>query len=321
MIRLRLNPSAALTPTAAGLSVRSDLHSFQLDGADAGAFLERIAPLLDGTRDREALLAAVSGYSPRSLAALLSALEARGLVEAVDDEASLARVHPGAPPAGAGVRRGGRGQAEFFRAWSRDPAEAARRLGQARVLVVGRAQWCRVAAVELRAAGVGVVRRAGQAAVLGAEGAPSWSLMVATAAPENREEEERLAGYAHRAGLVSLWAHLGRTKAVLGPVVTPGQTACRLCATVDALNPPAATEGARGGNGATDPCREARERLLGHHVAMEALKLISGYTPSALGGRLLVQDLATLESSRHTLVRLPWCRVCGDGAVASPGAP
>jgi hypothetical protein len=52
--------------------------------------------------------------------------------------------------------------------------------------------------------------------------------------------------------------------------------------------------------------------LLGHLVAMEALRAISGTIGSALGGRLVVEDLTTLESSLYTLVRLPRCRVCGD---------
>jgi bacteriocin biosynthesis cyclodehydratase domain-containing protein len=54
-------------------------------------------------------------------------------------------------------------------------------------------------------------------------------------------------------------------------------------------------------------------QLLGHLVAMEALKVLSAYTPSRLGGRFLIQDLARLETSHHTLVRLPWCKVCGEG--------
>ena len=62
MPRIRRNPSAALTPTGQGLSIRSDLGAFQLTGADAGVFFEHVAPLLDGTRDREAVIAGLPGY-------------------------------------------------------------------------------------------------------------------------------------------------------------------------------------------------------------------------------------------------------------------
>jgi hypothetical protein len=50
---------------------------------------------------------------------------------------------------------------------------------------------------------------------------------------------------------------------------------------------------------------------------MEAIKVLSGYTRETLGGRVLIQDLGTFETRIHTLVRLPWCRVCG----ASPSPP
>jgi adenylyltransferase/sulfurtransferase len=57
-------------------------------------------------------------------------------------------------------------------------------------------------------------------------------------------------------------------------------------------------------------------RHLGHLVALEVLKLVSGYTRSSLGGRVLVHDLTTFETRLQTLVRLPWCRVCGRRAAA-----
>jgi hypothetical protein len=281
--------------------IRSDLETFQLGGADAGVFVAEVLPLLDGTRDRAALSAALGGYSARSVTALLDALEARGLVESVPETP---------PPGGVGggsAHRGRRGQEGFARAWSLDPEVVARRLAEARVLVVGRAPWCATAVIELQAAGVGALRRAGDDDALGREGQESWSLLVAAAAPENLSRVERLARFAHRARIVSLWSHLAGTKAFLGPLVTPGETACRLCATVEALSPLMAARA----EVVADPRREAEERLLGHHVALEALKALSGYTISTLGGRVLIQDLATRESSRHTLVRVPWCRVCG----------
>lgn len=300
---IRQNPSAALTPTATGLSIRSDLAAFQLAGADAGVFLEHVAPLLDGTRDREAVIAALPGYSAASLLALLHALQLRGLIEPVP-EATVGR----------------HGQEEFFRAWSQAPAALSRKLAEARVLVVGRASWCGVVAGELAAAGVGAVKRAGDDSALETEGAAPWRLLIAAVAPDNAARLERIARLAHRAGLASLWAHLGGTLAAVGPLVVPDETACRSCATVEGLNPDLTGHSAgssqapgRGDAGAGDPRRAAREGLLAHEVAMEALKVISGYTPPTLGGRVVIRDLATMETVRHTLVRVPWCRVCGEG--------
>jgi ribosomal protein S12 methylthiotransferase accessory factor len=50
---------------------------------------------------------------------------------------------------------------------------------------------------------------------------------------------------------------------------------------------------------------------LGHLAALEAIKLLTGYTQSDLAGRFLIQNLVTLETTRHTVVRMPWCDVCG----------
>ncbi len=268
MPRIRHNPSAALIPTALGLSIRSDLATFQLGGADAGVFLERVAPLLDGTRDRDAVIAALGGYSPASLAALLDALEARGLVEPVPAD-------PGPAPR--------RGQEELFRAFGRDPADLSRRLAAARVLVVGRAPWCAVAAGELAAAGAGAVRRAGDDSALEAEAAAPWDLVVAAVAPESTARLERIARFAHGAGVRSLWAHLGGTAAVVGPLVVPGETACRLCATAEALNPSLAARGETAGDSAASRPGGAARARGGDGGAQAALGVRAGHAGGARG--------------------------------------
>lgn len=338
MPRIRLRPSAGVTPTDAGVILRSDLGTFQITGPDVGAFLDQMVPLLDGSRDREALVQALAGYSRPSVTAFLELLTQRGLIEAV----------PGAPARF-------RGPEEFFRAWSADPEEVMPRITRARVLVVGLEPWGAVAAIELAAAGIGALhviddgavgpedtarrRGHGEAAIatarreivaaMLAEQAPwcrveespmevldadvliatgPWSLLVAAVPLGDPALVERAARLAQRAGVVSLWSHVEGTRAVLGPLVTPGRTACRICATVDALNPPLAAHS----HSAPAPQAGAVGQILGHMVAMEALRVISGYTPSELGGRLLIEDLTTHDTSFHTLVRFPSCRVCGD---------
>jgi hypothetical protein len=280
--RLRLSPSASVTRTGAGVSLRSDLGAFQLTGPDVGAFLDRMVPLLDGTRDEAALVEGLPGYSRASVTAFLGLLSSRGLVEEVADEARW------------------QGTEAFFRAWS--APGAMERLTRARVLVAGREPWGAVAAVELAASGIGEVHasedEADAESLIAAE---PWTLLVAAIPPGDVGQVERVAWRAHQVELVSLWAHRAGTALVLGPVVTPGHTACRVCATVDALNPrldPGAPAGAAG-------------PLLGHLVALLALQVISAYAPTDMGGRLLVEDLGTLETTLHTLVRLPRCRACG----------
>jgi bacteriocin biosynthesis cyclodehydratase domain-containing protein len=308
MPRVRLSPTAAVTATDAGVILRSDLGTFRITGADASAFLDRVLPLLDGSRDPEAIGEALAGWSRASVGAFLALLSARGLIEEVPD--SPARW---------------RGDEAFFRACPGAPADATARIARARVVVAGVEPWGAAAATELAAAGVGEVHVAGAETPVPDTG--PWSLLVAAVHPGDARRIENVARAAHRAGIVSLWSHLAGTTAVLGPLTTPGRTACRICATVDALNPPLScadpNPSRSGGPPPTppqdsgslappNPSSETMALLLGHLVALEALRAISGYAGSPLGGRLVIEDLATFESSLHTLVRLPRCRVCGD---------
>jgi hypothetical protein len=335
---IRLSPSASVTRTDAGVILASDLGTFQITGSDLRGFLEEMVPLLDGSRDQEALIQALAHYSRPSVTAFLGLLQQHGLIEAVPESAARWR-----------------GSEAFFRAWTTTPAEAMTRLAQARVLVVGLDPWGVAAAIELAAAGIGalrliddavigpedvaLIRGRGEAALgvprrtalsaMIAEQAPwcrvgessldrldaaeswvtstPWSLLVAAIPPVDSERVERVAGLAHRAGIVSLWSHFTGTTAVLGPLVMPGSTACRVCATMEALNPSLAAREIPA------PWAAARAQLLGHLVAMEALRVLSGYTPSELGGRLRCEDLTSFEGSFHTLVRMPRCRICGEG--------
>ncbi|MGK3994426.1 TOMM precursor leader peptide-binding protein [Sorangium sp. So ce1024] len=362
MPTIRLSRSASITPTGVGVILQSDLGTFQLTGSDQRAFVERIVPLLDGSRDRQAVVEALPGYSPASVLRFLDLLEARGFIEAAPDTAAPLD------------RERLRGQGEFLRRW---PAAsgAQQRLAGARVLVAGLEPWGTAAALALAASGVAalhlvddgvvgpgdaaVLRERG-AAALGAPRRAAVGALIRGRAPRCRVEEsaaaaleagdlrspegrgdlrspeergdllspegrphlivaavraddeallERVARFAHRARVVSLWSHLAGAAAVVGPLVFPGETACRLCAEARALNPaPAARPG-----GAPAPPAGMMGQLLGQLAAMEALKAITAYTPSRLAGRRLVQDLCTFETSHHMLVRLPWCTVCGEG--------
>lgn len=287
MKSIQLSPSASVTPTSAGVILRSELGTFQIAGDDEETFVTRMVPLLDGSRDREAIEAALGGYSRASVARFLDLLIERGLAEEAETR-------------GGDDRRAQ--QMALFRRWSSAPAEAMERLSSARVILAGAEPWGEALAVDLCAAGVSSFARLGKGAI-----DPGCSLVVAAVAPGDAGEAERVARLSHRAGVRTLWAHLDGGCAVMGPLTAPGRTACRICADAAALNPPFGERSARADQAG------ASAGLLGRMVAMEAVKILSEYTPSRLGGRVWVQDLTTFACSLHTLVRLPWCRVCGDG--------
>lgn len=333
--RVRLSPSAGVARTPDGVILRSDLGTFQIAGPDVGVFLDRMVPLLDGSRDEEAIVRALGDYARPSVTTFLDLLRERGLVEVVPE---------GAPR--------WQGQDAFFRSWGASAEEVTRRLAAARVLVAGLEPWTVAAAVELASAGVGILRviddrpvesgespSPGSAAAGGAlsrdealaarigdespwcrvevepptsrmddlpPGGP-WRLLVAGLPGGDVAEIAHLSRLAHRAGVPSLWSHLSGTSLVLGPLVTPGRTACRVCAMAPGLNPPLGEGGPAPAVGSA-----VNAALLGHMIALEVLRELSEYAPSDLGGRVLIEDPCAAESEVHELVRLPWCRICGD---------
>ena len=360
--RVRLSRSASVTPTQGGVVLRSDLGTFEVGGADVRVFLEALLPLLDGSRDRDEVAAALEGFSRRSVLAFLELLEAKGLVEA-------------APEVGSPLEERWRGQEEFFRKWSRSPETMMRKLADARVLLIGLSPWGATAAGELAAAGVGRIDVLDGEAADGEGGSARCAALVrtlaevspwchVTTAPMTRTPEGELAldggaglvrdgdraaalvrdgerapapgagldlvigaargveasvlrsvaRFAQASGLVSVYGDFDGISGLVGPVVVPGETACWSCVREPQFVcfPPLAgsAEGRSPRSPGGDPV-SAMTALLGHLLALEAIKLLSGYARSGLTGRLLVQNFITLETTVHTAVRFPQCGVCG----------
>jgi hypothetical protein len=289
MNALRLSRAATLTRIPGGVLLRSDLGTFQITGADLQTFVGELVPLLDGSRDREAVVAALPRYAPASVARFLDLLAQRGLLE---DEAARAD----------DARR--RGALAFLARWPGSPVEALDRLAKARVLLAGDEPWGEAAARALHHAGVRAIAR-----FTGRAADTDDSLVVAAVSSEDVAMTEHVAGLAHRVGVRALWSHLAGSRAVVGPLTVPGRTACPICARSEALGPRLSEAPRRG------PRAALMAELLGQLVALQVLAVTMGHTQTNLGGRALVQDLDTFETTLVTLVRLPWCRVCGAHAA------
>src|SRR5262249_55630749 len=104
--RLTLSAFVSVTRTGLGVMLRSGTAAYRVGGHDAVAFAEKVLPLLDGTRDEEGVVAALSGYSRASVLALLGWLRERRLLDGEQ---------PRAP--------GDAASAEVFRAWKADAGE------------------------------------------------------------------------------------------------------------------------------------------------------------------------------------------------------
>ena len=156
-----------------------------------------------------------------------------------------------------------------------------------------------------------------------------WDLLITGLTADDLFLLARLARFAQAAGLALVDAHLDGVEAWIGPGVVPGETACWNCFRLRRL----ANAGFETTSHEVDSVLLAapappRSRgylapmapVAGQLLALEIVKMLTGYTPSRLPGRFLVQNLVSGESAWHGVVRMPWCEVCGGAAAAEhPG--
>ena len=154
-----------------------------------------------------------------------------------------------------------------------------------------------------------------------------WDLVLTCVPADDLIALQGVARFAQEAGLVSLSAHLDARDAVIGPAVTPGRSACWRCARLRQLaaSPePRVEQALETALLAGRAARRARvypavmPGALGHALALAALELLASPETAPSVGALLVLDLLDLSTTRHPVLREPWCDVCG-GARASLG--
>jgi ribosomal protein S12 methylthiotransferase accessory factor len=148
----------------------------------------------------------------------------------------------------------------------------------------------------------------------------SWDLVIVAVDHNNIDQLTQIARTIHTSGQVSLYAMIKGVEAMVGPVVIPNKAACwncvrlRLLANHDRLYPADAsrvTHSTDSSAGRTHATLAPMVPLLGHLLALEAIKVVAGYTRSQLVNEILIQNLVTLEAHRHAVVPEPRCEVCG----------
>jgi ribosomal protein S12 methylthiotransferase accessory factor len=154
-----------------------------------------------------------------------------------------------------------------------------------------------------------------------------WSLVICATVVDDLSVLQSAARFCNSARLISLSGALENIYAKVGPLVVPRQTACWNCCRLrELVNSPQSEidEALHAALISNRPKSRRRSYLgpmsdaLGALLSLESLKFLTGYVPSTLVGHLLVQNLVTLETSLHKVIRVPGCQVCGnsgDGKV------
>jgi len=158
----------------------------------------------------------------------------------------------------------------------------------------------------------------------------SWDLILTALTADDLYLLLRVSRYAHAAGVCTLFGHLDGVEAWIGPAVVPGETACWNCFRLRRLanaehikseHDIDATLLAGPGQPRARAFLAPMAALTGQMLAMEAVKLLTRFTPSRQPGRVYVQNLISGKGQFHTVIRMPWCELCGGagGSGRRPG--
>jgi len=108
---------------------------------------------------------------------------------------------------------------------------------------------------------------------------------------------------------------------IVGPTVTPGETACYLCYQMRAVgcaeNPEEQFAHLKYLDGRKQDDGASRENLvfgvgvIGHLLGLEVFRGLTGIGTAAATGRVLIFDFVEMTSQRHVVLRKPWCPACG----------
>lgn len=279
-----------------------------LEGAALKRLVPALLPLLDGTRELDAIVAQLGVPARPAIEQALALLAGRGLLTEGPPLDELPEPFAASAEALSATRRDGA-----------SPHEVHRRLRAARVAVAGGPRLAATLTRELLRAGVGRVDRVGWEAT-GLDRA--YDVAVAAAAPHELSE---LADWDRRRGDDGIaWLALppfdGRL-APIGPLVVPGETACLACyrlrraATSDCRDELRALERTPSSARAAT----ALESLVAGVATLALLRYLAGLDPTLPGSFYALDAGVPLSLSRHRVLRVPRCPACSEvDALAAP---
>lgn len=136
-----------------------------------------------------------------------------------------------------------------------------------------------------------------------------------------------------RAGLRFMAVTPAAFEISVGPLVQPFETACYMCYRMRIVACAEEPEDEFAFQSLLDRRKRddsaARENLVfgtslaGQLAGLEAFKALSGVVAPATRGAVVVLDLLTLSTTKHVVLRKPWCPAChgGPGALRAEPAP
>jgi ribosomal protein S12 methylthiotransferase accessory factor len=305
-----------------GIIFRSDLETFEVRGQSSVELIRHLLAACDGQNDHSAIVASLSEFGTRTVESLLGSLISKGVILSGLEE-----------------KTGWNGQSDFLRLWvALDTLNA---ISQSRIVIAGDEPWGRIAAASLVKAGVRRIHFVDGGPLISTVSATfdsvdvsesgsadrdlipegSWDLIIGTWHRDEVKRLLRLARECHLRRLRSLFTTVDGLTIVFGPLVYPGETACWNCARQRQLRNSSHFEEDllldRHVLSGFDVSRKRQTidpiaAVAGNGLALEVIKSITAYTLSDLGGRIIVQNMVSLETTRHTILRDPTCSVCGD---------
>ena len=331
--RPRIRRDVLCTDTGGGAVFHNAQGGFALTGRSAYRFATMLVPRLDGTATVAELCAGLPDGQRAMIAGLVGTLYDRGLARAVEPGTD----GPGDLPAEVATRFAA--QLAYVDHYAGDAARRFARFRSARVAVLGTDEVARWAALSLVRNGAGAVALeasgdgpAAEAAELAAAGCPveltavadpgAYDVVLVTpdAGPARMLELLR-AGLPATTTVLPAWT-VGAT-VVVGPATATGTAGCWACAALrlGANGEPAAAARlwasvALPGPGAPAPLGAPLAAMIGNLLGYEVFRLRTGAPVAETQGRVLVQELDSLDVRRQPLLPDPRCPFC-----PAPAAP
>lgn len=347
--RPRIRRDVLFTETPSGVVFHNAHGGFNLTGRSAYRFASLVVPHLDGASRVEDICTGLGDRQRAMVAELVGALYGRGLAR---DVAPGSDGLDGLP---ADVTRRFAQQIAYIDHYTGEAGGRFRRFRETRVAVLGQddvARWCALSLVRNGAATVAVHAAPGdgdpfaepvrEAAELAADGCPvdiarldasaglgwealaGYDVVVASAGPRTLTQLLE-AGIPDGTRLLPAWTF--GSQAVVGPVMSAGTTGCWACAALrlGANGQPGAaadmwSAACLDRDGASSGCQVSgpSAAMLGNLLGYEVFRLTTGAPAAETEGRLVLQDLDSLDVATEPLLPHPACPYC---RAAEPSAP